>query len=95
MLAIFNFLNAHNLSIFQPILMILVSKFMVHRALSDQTYLSLGLLPRGGGDSHFLCIRRLGPSICPSPLKNIRIFKHPKKIFEILATPKNNPNSVP
>ena len=37
-------LNAHNLSIFQPILMILVSKFMVHRALSDKTYLSLGLL---------------------------------------------------
>ena len=30
--------------IFQPILMILVSKFMVHRALSYKTYLSLGLL---------------------------------------------------
>ena len=44
MLTIFNFLNAHNLPIFQPILMILVSKFMVHRALSDKTYLSLGLL---------------------------------------------------
>ena len=44
MLAILNFLNAHNLPIFQPILMILVSKFMVHRALSDETYLSLGLL---------------------------------------------------
>ena len=40
MLAILNFLNAHNLPIFQPILMILVSKFMVHRALSDKTYLS-------------------------------------------------------
>ena len=39
MLAIFNFLNAHNLPIFQPILMILVSKFMVYRALSDRTYL--------------------------------------------------------
>ena len=37
-------LKAHNLPIFQPILMILVSKFMVHRALSDKTYLSLGLL---------------------------------------------------
>ena len=46
MLAILNFLNAHNLPIFQPILMILVSKFMVHRALSDKTYLSLGLLSR-------------------------------------------------
>ena len=44
MLAILNSLNAHNLSIFQPILMVLVSKFMVHRALSDKTYLSLGLL---------------------------------------------------
>ena len=30
MLAILNFLNAHNLPFFQPILMILVSKFMVH-----------------------------------------------------------------
>ena len=44
MLAILNFLNAHNLPIFQPILMILISKFIVHRALSDKTYLSLGLL---------------------------------------------------
>ena len=44
MLAILNFLNALNLPIFQPILMILVSKFMVHRAPSDKTYLSLGLL---------------------------------------------------
>ena len=44
MLAILNLLNAHNFPIFQPILMILVSKFMVHRALSDKTYLSLGLL---------------------------------------------------
>ena len=44
MLAVLNSLNAHNFSIFQPILMILVSKFMVHRALSDKTYLSLGLL---------------------------------------------------
>ena len=44
MLAILSCLNAHNFPIFQPILMILVSKFMVHRALSDKTYLSLGLL---------------------------------------------------
>ena len=44
MLAILNSLNANNFPIFQPILMILVSKFMVHRALSDKTYLSLGLL---------------------------------------------------
>ena len=44
MLAIFNSLNAHNLLIFQPILMILVSKLMVHRALFDKIYLSLGLM---------------------------------------------------
>ena len=44
MLAISNSLNSHNLPIFQPILMILVSKFMVHRAVSDKTYLSFGLL---------------------------------------------------
>ena len=44
MLAILNSINAYNFPIFQPILVILVSKFMVHRALSDRTYLSLGLL---------------------------------------------------
>ena len=44
MLAILNSLNAHNLPIFQPIMMTLVSKFMVHRALSDEMYLLLGLL---------------------------------------------------
>ena len=44
MLAILNSLNAHNFHIFQWILMILVSKFMVHRALSDKTHLSFGLL---------------------------------------------------
>ena len=44
MLAILNSLNAHNSPIFRPILIILISKFMVHRALSDKTYLSLGLL---------------------------------------------------
>ena len=37
MLVILNSLNAHNFPIFQPILMILVSKFIVHRALSDRT----------------------------------------------------------
>ena len=41
MLAISNSLNAHNFPIFQPILMILVSKFMVHRALSDKNLLSI------------------------------------------------------
>ena len=49
------------------------------------------LSPRGGGYSLFFFIRRLGPSIYPSPLKNIRNFKHPKKIFEILAVQKIPP----
>ena len=44
MSATLNSLNAHNLPIFQPILMILVSKYMVHSVLSDKTYLLLGLL---------------------------------------------------
>ena len=39
MLVLLNSLNAHNFPIFQPILMIFVSKFIVHRALSDKTYL--------------------------------------------------------
>ena len=43
----------------------------------------------GGGTLIFSRIRRLGPSIYRSPKKNIRNFKHPQKIFEILATPKN------
>ena len=43
MLAILNSLNAHNFPIFQPILMLLVSKFMVYRALSVET--SLGCCP--------------------------------------------------
>ena len=43
MSAILNFLNAHNFFIFQPILLTLVSKFMVYRALSDKMYLLLGL----------------------------------------------------
>ena len=43
MSAILNSLNAHCFHIFEPILMALVSKFMVYRALSDQTYLLLGL----------------------------------------------------
>ena len=56
MLAILNTLNAHNLPIFQPILMILVSKLMVPRALSDKTYWSLGLL----SPLNFVTISKLG-----------------------------------
>ena len=44
MLAILNSLNAHYFPIFQLILMKFVSKFMVQRALSDKTDISLGLL---------------------------------------------------
>ena len=44
MSALLNSSNAHNLPIFQPILMILVSKFMVYRVLSGKTCLILGLL---------------------------------------------------
>ena len=36
--------NAHNFPISQQILLIHVSKFVVHRAFSDKTYFSLGLL---------------------------------------------------
>ena len=43
--------------------------------------------PGGVGYSYF-CKRWLGPSIYCSPQKNIRNFKHPKEIFEILATHK-------
>ena len=56
MLAILNSLNAHSLPIFQPILMILMSKFMVHRARSDKTYLSLGLL---SPITHTSCLQHL------------------------------------
>ena len=41
MLAILNSLKAHNFPIFQPILRLLVSKFMVPRVLSYKSYLSL------------------------------------------------------
>ena len=44
MSAILNSLNVRNFPIFQPILMKLVSKFMVYRALSDKIYLLSGLL---------------------------------------------------
>ena len=53
MLAILNSLNALNFLIFQPILMMLVSKFMVHEALSDKLNLSLGLLSPLMADNDF------------------------------------------
>ena len=44
MLAILNALNAHNLPLFQPILMILLPKFFVHRALSEHTIIRVVVL---------------------------------------------------
>ena len=43
MSAILNSVIAHNFHIFQPILMKLVSKFIISKALSYTIYLSLGL----------------------------------------------------
>ena len=51
--------------------------------------------PRGGGGGvlQFLPHTYARTQHLPfTPPKNIRNFKHPKKIFEILATPKNIPN---
>ena len=59
MLAKLNSLNAHNLPIFQPIVMILVSKLMVHKALSDKLYLSLGLLSPLIQSSYVTCDKNL------------------------------------
>ena len=55
MLAILNSLKTHNFPIFQPILMILVSKFMVLRALNDRIYLLLGLLSPLSNEENVPC----------------------------------------
>ena len=59
MLAILNSLNDFYFPIFQPILMTFASKFMVRRALSDKTYLSLGLLSPLTKQTVKILIRRL------------------------------------
>ena len=64
MLAILNSLYAHNLPIFQPILMILVSKFMFYKALSYKTYLALGLMSP----------LRVDKSLCLPKLKSITVL---------------------
>ena len=56
MSAILNSLNAHNFLISQPILITLVSKFMVDRALLDKTYLLLGLRSPLMSEFRFLSI---------------------------------------
>ena len=45
----------------------------------------------GGGTLIFSAYVGSDPASTIHPQKNIRNFKHPKKIFEILATPKNIP----
>ena len=80
MLAILNFLNAHNLPICKPILMILVSKFMVHRVLSDKTYLSLGLL-----SPLTLSTYKQIPTNILTKDENCHSTQHIKRIFWYLA----------
>ena len=86
----------------QQLLELLDNKFN-HYTIFDSTWsskpdYSYGILLKcmamghaQGGTLIFFRIRRPGPSIYRSPQKNIRNFKHPKKIFEILATQKNIP----
>ena len=52
-----------------------------------------GILGLGGGGGTLIFSAYVGsdPTSTVHPPKNIRNFKHPKKIFEILATPKNIP----
>ena len=57
MSAILNSFNAHYFLIFQPILMTLISIFIVYRALSNKTYLLLRLRSP-------LCIAH----VCAAPL---------------------------
>ena len=66
MLAILNSLDAPNFPIFQPILMILVSKFMVHATPSDKPYFSLELLYSLRVLSRILYLSR----ICEKTLNN-------------------------
>ena len=78
MLAILNSLKKHNFPIFQQILMIFVSKLMVYRALSDKTYLLLGLLspltPRWG--ITFIIPRRSRRDIVLAALFRLSVRNH-------------------
>ena len=76
MLAILNSLNVHNLPIFQPILMLLVTKFMFYITLSYKTYLSLGLLsPLNMKKSYFNSELGLFQPFSGSGLKTPRVEK--------------------
>ena len=83
MLAILNSLYAHNLPIFQPFLIILVSKFMVHRGLSDKTYLLLGLLsPLSTGSIHVIVLVHLyGDTFLISRMKHL-FLRGQKNFFQ-------------
>ena len=78
MLALLNSLNANNLPFFQLILMILVSKFIVHRALFDKTYLSLGLLSPLSNSYTMGCppVRGDNPRALASGLSYVQVDKH-------------------
>ena len=56
-----------------------------------------GSVPQGGGGGGGTLIFSVyvGSDPYSSPQKNIRNFKNPNFFFEILATPKNIPHSVP
>ena len=55
-----------------------------------------GSWAQGWRYSHFFFIRKLGPSIYHlNPKKNFKNIKHPKRMFEILASPQNINHSVP
>ena len=56
--------------------------------------IAAGIIMSLGEGGTFFLIRRLGPSIILHP-KNIRNIKHPKKIFEILATQTVSSQLVP
>ena len=83
MLSILNSLNAHKFPKFQPILMILVSKIMVHRAFSDKTYLLLlwWLFPLTDFKLIFLFLNQ---NICCGYSKN-GSFEHPKHMLKLMG----------
>ena len=81
MSAILNSLNTHNFLIFQPILMILVSKFMVYRALTDKTYLLLGLQsPLTFGSGELKCGRGVPSYSCAGKSCLFKIITTSQKI---------------
>ena len=58
---------------------------------NSKMFLVEALYPRGGGSLIFFAYVDSDPASTVHPKKNIRNFKHPQKIFEILAAQKNIP----